>query len=394
MSDVYCRTCDDSDQNDDDDRIANDINSPACLTRVTGKRHGRKNGDGKIRNILSIESELELPGITAKKSSPSLQKNASVCVPSPHKINKLQKDQISNTLRITADCGDGNNGLIEISVDNNKTSCLMNNNKKNADEYEIADDAIQFNDDENDINNDAMARINVLNEDDKKHMIRVNGTEELPAEQQTSPESPSVRSPKYRYFDKTHLLNEIECIKEEAKICLIDNSDSDRRKNCEINPSIPNSKRSIDVSYNEQQQRPHNDNNPLLNDKLAKKKPPLERSTSVTSVKNKSNYINCTDDHPLMETKTDNSHGKIDEFDYLNGNTAAAPILKHFNRLYATLPRVKKSVIQQVMATGKPLFRKLPPTRITPDGTTIYYWCDLSKQAIKGYYYIFFIEPN
>lgn len=390
MSDVYCRTCDDTGINDnnDDDQIANDINSPACLTRVTGKKNGRRNGDGKVRNILSIESELELPGITAKKSTThNSQTNATVTVPSPHKINKSKVDKLSNTMRITDDCGGGgNNGLIEISIDNNRTS-LINNNKKNADEYELADDAVRFNDDETDINNDAVARINVLNDDDKKHMIRVNGTEELPAEQQTSPESPSVRSPKYRYFDKTHLLNEIECIKEETKTCLIDINDRDKQTNCQTNPSMPNSKRSKDVSYNDQQQQQQNENIPMINEKLIKSKVPLERSTSVTCVKGKSNYINCTDDHPLMDAKTDNSHPKIDDFDYLNGNTAAAPILKHFKRLYSTLPRVKKSVLQQVMGTGKPSIKKLPPTRITPDGTTIYYWCDLSKQAIKGYYY-------
>lgn len=392
MSEVYCRTCDDSGINDnnDDDRIANDINSPACLTRVTGKKNGRRNGDGKVRNILSIESELELPGITAKKSTTrNGQTNATITVPSPHKTSKSKIDKLSNTMRITDDGGGGNNGLIEISIDNNRTS-LINNNKKNADEYELADDAVRFNDDETDINNDAVARINVLNEDDKKHMIRVNGTEELPAEQQTSPESPSVRSPKYRYFDKTHLLNEIECIKEETKTCLIDNSDRDKQINCETNPSMPISKRSNDVSNNDQQQqrqRQQQQNENIPNEKFINSKVPLERSASVTCVKGKSNYINCTDDHPLMDAKTDNSHRKIDDFDYLNGNTAAAPILKHFNRLYSTLPRVKKSILQQVMGTGKPVIKKLPPTRITPDGTTIYYWCDLSKQAIKGYYY-------
>jgi len=57
------------------------------------------------------------------------------------------------------------------------------------------------------------------------------------------------------------------------------------------------------------------------------------------------------------------------EADVANGNQPAASS--------ATLPRTaKQSYYNKVL--------HLVPKRRTPDGTNIYYWCDLPKKALKG----------
>lgn len=88
----------------------------------------------------------------------------------------------------------------------------------------------------------------------------------------------------------------------------------------------------------------------------------------------------CTDSHPLLGDRTNaNDKSRLKSFDDFNGNNS-----KLAKRVYSTLPRAKKSSIAQQMVLPIKRSLKSVPTRTTPDGTTIYYWCDLSKQTIKG----------
>lgn len=379
MSEVYCRVCDDeiaeNGQNVDND-------SPACLARVT------TGNNVKPRNLLSIESELEMPEM---RDSPLRSAPMSPYKAKPHidrtKTIKLNGCDGSTTTKTTS-----TTTTITTTASSNPLN-PSNNNGKPIEEYELADDATGF---DGDIS-DSVARMNVLNEDDEKRMIRVHGQEELPAEQ-TSPDAPTGHSPKYRYFDKSHLMNEIAQIKEETQTYLAENNLTESAQQSHINTGQQNGQHNncrSDVSSTDrnqsvsQQYEIHSKDNTNIKNAIG-----LERSTSVSSVKSKLNYVNCTNDHPLMETETKNMCAKINDFDYLNGNTAAdMPLIKRLNRFYATLPRMKKPILQQIYNTAGRGIKKVP-TRVTPDGTTIYYWCDLSKQAVKGYYQCFKKQKN
>lgn len=360
MSDAYCRTCDSNIESTGNNAEDNDINSPACLTRVTGKRGGNGlNGVVNARHLLSVESELEVPDDALAPNAPA----------SPFRATATAKPKTKPdrpTLSTYA-----SNTMPECQNDTNTN----NNGGQQGEEYELANDATN-----GDLSDDVV-RINVMNEADEKRMVRVHGREELPAEQQTSPESPSMRSPKYKYFDKTHLMNEIACIKEETK-CM-DNESAEQQQQIIFHPSNRNPIRPSETNSNEQaiDLTSTEDSDELAN-KIA-----LDKNGCLNEIRNnKSNYVNCTDDHPLMAAKdhsTDDVHpSKTDDADIVNGN--AVPALKRHLKRYATLPRIKKTTIQQMVCMNNAM--KQVPTRITPDGTTIYYWCDLSKDALKGYY--------
>lgn len=64
------------------------------------------------------------------------------------------------------------------------------------------------------------------------------------------------------------------------------------------------------------------------------------------------------------------------EDDRLEGDEARGGAASAGARAYVTLPRRRAGV-------AAALFRgaRLPPARTTPDGTDIYYWCDLPKHA-------------
>lgn len=107
---------------------------------------------------------------------------------------------------------------------------------------------------------------------------------------------------------------------------------------------------------------------------------------TIASSKQISSKVVCTDDHPLIPRDEDVSGD-------CNGNRSASvdllasdkkSILKRMHRKYSTLPKAKKTTIFQ--DSTHPLNRSpySIPTKNTPDGTTIYYMCDLSKNVIKG----------
>lgn len=381
MSEVYCRTCDDDENGADGPDMRDNFDSPACLVHVTGNGPGGGLGaKPKNRNLLSIESELELPNGKGK--------SLLIAPTSPIKVI-TSRDKSYKSLKV------GESPKKEVPTES-QTNQANNNKKPTPEEYELADDATGF---DGELSDDHVARINVLNEADEKRLIRVHGKEELPAEQQTSPDSPSLRSPKYRYFDKNDLLNEIAHLKEES--ILIDNID--KQPNI---PSNSNPGQSVDVSNDDDPAAASlhtiRDNTPATKEtksvnstSRSKNSIGLEKSTSASNIKAKASYVNCTNDHPLMDdTKCEDNQIDDVNVDYLNGNATDSvtkqPLLKRLNRLYSTLPRVKKTVLQHMMGGGRPM--KKVPTRITPDGTTIYYWCDLSKQAVKGYYISLLIQ--
>lgn len=53
---------------------------------------------------------------------------------------------------------------------------------------------------------------------------------------------------------------------------------------------------------------------------------------------------------------------------------------------YCTLPKSMKKL------GGKGQQHKGPPKKVTPDGTSIYYWCDLNKKHLNGKVFTFFTQ--
>lgn len=70
--------------------------------------------------------------------------------------------------------------------------------------------------------------------------------------------------------------------------------------------------------------------------------------------------------------------GEVLKSKKLDGNYNKVGIRKVYS--YCTLPKVKKNITNEKMAP-RPMS---PPKRITPDGTHIYYWCDLYKKYQNG----------
>lgn len=109
---------------------------------------------------------------------------------------------------------------------------------------------------------------------------------------------------------------------------------------------------------------------------------------------------NCDDDHPLAITQIDYSDEPINEVgtnttnnsNALNANDsngtlsnapAKASVFERMHRMCGTLPKPQK-MVASLNRVGHSI-----PTRTTPDGTTIYYFCNLSKRALKGAHCVF-----
>lgn len=253
MSAVYCRACD----------YDVDFDSPACLANITPKRSKPKH-----RNLFNIESELEIPNV----KEPKKERNLSV-----------KEKKTENRKNVKENCVNG-----------------KNNNKK-VEEYELAQLATAF-DDDDDPSID-MVKMGILNEFESQLMIRVQGKEELPATQTTNTETIGLNNVNLKYSS-------------------VDN--------CSAHAL---------------------DSNRLLNDAVIDNSN-TSNARKIKEMKNK--------------TTTDDYNGNDGRFD-------------RRNRAYSTLPKMKN---KQTVPNVRPL-RKVP-MRTTPDGTNIYYWCDVPKKTLKG----------
>lgn len=324
MSEVYCRACED----DDDDqyvRIPKEhLNSPAILTNITNRRGQRSKSatKPKVQNsVFTIQNELEIP----------------------------------NAINATTQ----NNYASDADV--------VENSKNVIEDYELGDDAMldDVNVDVKDTdsigmpNDEANTRKSLTNQIDTNEMIRCRGKEELPELLVAS--------------------NEKNAENETQPLC---HSPMNRHKSQNYNESLD------DITPSD------NETNELI-----------FKAKSLAS-KQMPNKIICTNDHPLIPkniacdvavNKVEN-HTKNTINNDCNGNESTAQtttipkkstlvermsILKGMQRMYSTLPRMKKvHTVQQDTAPNQPPYSI--PMRTTPDGTTIYYLCDLSKNVIKG----------
>lgn len=328
MSEVYCRLCDD------------DVDSPACLINVSDKARTKSDGcRPKHKTILTVESELEM---TPAKVLTSPQKSP----PKQDCATSKRSDACRQTFD-TKKC--------VTSKSKQVTECKMDNVPNvTGEEYELADDAIVCDDNASETNHEVRIVRNV----DHDEMIRVQGKEELPV----TPEE------------------QVQCNISDNNS---DSSNSSAEHLCESTPSKqPN--RSHPNEMNDA-----NDVTNLLNNDISNKID--ENSQAQYNGKLSALKVNCTDNHPLLvaQSSVDDMCGEsktkvnLNRRGDLNGNESIK-LLTQMHRIYSTLPRAKKASTLQKMIIQNDRLLKSVPTRITPDGTTIYYWCDLPKQTIKG----------
>lgn len=113
---------------------------------------------------------------------------------------------------------------------------------------------------------------------------------------------------------------------------------------------------------------------------------PVEQTTNLIKRNpSKKKVINRPFD---IETVVINDNKKKDDF---NGNLGTAE--KRLTRIYSTLPKRKRDKMHHSRWYAKPNSLRVP-RRTTPDGTNIYYWCDLPKKALKGglnFFFTFFL---
>lgn len=124
-----------------------------------------------------------------------------------------------------------------------------------------------------------------------------------------------------------------------------------------------------------------------------------DQPNSKTLSKRIPNKVLCANDHPLKSNETETSDNserpktKTGSRDW-NGNrslitstsTSASTfkndsMFKSMNRMYSTLPKMKKITTFENSANRPPFSI---PKKVTSDGTTLYYLCDLPKHLIKG----------
>lgn len=321
MSEVYCRTCD-----EDDHEVVhipkNRFDSPAILTNVVTKR--------KIQKTQTA--------ITATVIQP---KNV-------HSIFNVESElEMPNTTT-----------AIVANTDRKFHRENIENNKINSEDFELGDDAVVSSDELFDNSNLSAPKAISQNpiDDTKIETIRVyRGKEELP-----------VHS------------SEVKAKLTEHKLC----------------HSFNNRKTSLENSL---------DNIVQSNDKLDKCDDEDYSNTMNNSKKTSKlllpGKVICTHDHPLIlhdnkinanientepsQQTQSQSQCKIsvNNNDGSNSNQSMTmsrhSILKRMHRMYSTLPKIKKKDTTKCSPYSI-------PSRTTPDGTTIYYMCDLSKNLIKG----------
>lgn len=408
MSEVYCPTCDD---------FANE--TPACLNKMPDKKSKLK-----PKTILSVESELVVTKrgslkFTDKKPSTTIGRSSSltaadrrikkpeVFVNRKDKSKAKEKEKEDKAKETTKDNKDkakektGKTSLLskvspkklraQRTQSNSSSSTIeksskttlktkkenINNNpeskttktikkpeesKKDSNndscqEYEIADDAISLNGG-GDITqvSEGVAKMVILTETDS--MITVRGKEELPVVEQTpntTQSSPIPLSP-------------------------LSNSNSN---DSETKPhaTMYQFEKCVRVPVTA-------DSHPLQ---------PINTDSDNETFKNHNDNKSSSAGHTADELSSGSNHCRPASLNDCNGNcnnnsascstspmsppSAEGDDLQQSANFASTLPRTKRTAAMQAFYNRA---INLVPKRRTPDGTTIYYWCDLSKKTLKG----------
>lgn len=376
MSEIYCPTCEDPSNE-----------TPACLNKMPDKKLKPKH-----KTILSVESELVVgkgsnllnepkkrlsrstsltpPSGTDKNKRLSQKKPES---PKSDKLKTKEKISVRNAAKAVTSKMSPKRTKSDRKSEKNEnttkkkkdtTSKTVNSNNNDAvattldvkeQEYEIADDATSLNGSEL-TNNKSEAKIAILSEEDTMLRISVRGKEELPVVEEPTSTSP-MPSP-------TSPLLKIETTTTTTKNELISNCHPYRFEKC---VPVKSESHPLQLSVNENivANIDNNESQELL----------TEVFENTPMLGNDCNG-NCDDE-------TNNHHETCTQLSQTDeGGTTSDSNGEHVKlQRHSTLPRIKKSTAQKAFY-NKAL--NLVPKRRTPDGTNIYYWCDLSEKALKG----------
>ncbi|XP_054737639.1 uncharacterized protein LOC129244054 isoform X2 [Anastrepha obliqua] len=424
MSEVYCPTCDDS---------ANE--TPACLNNMPDKKSKPKH-----RTILSVESELivskrgslrltasgsgERKGVVRSASLSAADRKAKRTASPADKKEKDKDKNKAKTKEKDKDKSKATNLLAKVSpkrirsktstaaltkTKNNNTpkdtkdskspkESNSNNNRVEdqettslkAEEYEIADDATSLNGTSIEPTEAKMA---ILSESDTKLMINVRGREELPVvEQHTPPNTAELVT------TSTDDSNTVTCSMSNSKSNLY---------NFEKCVRVP-VKSECHPLQQQQQQTNQEAPNAVAAESYDNKRDNSASTTATTTTKTtritalqieaQSESVPVSDCNgnchmisppptssaqrspisppPAMSAASSVENGSVSDGGG-GGGAASGSENGHSN---ATLPRAKRNAAQHAFYHRA---MSLVPKRRTPDGTNIYYWCDLPRKSLK-----------
>ncbi|XP_073846382.1 uncharacterized protein isoform X2 [Musca autumnalis] len=416
MSQVYCPTCDDANE------------TPACLNKMPDKKF-----KAKPKTILSVESELVVTKrgslkFTERKPTVSNVTRSSSLTAADRKIKKPEittnnkkdktktkekekekestpkertKEKVSKTssllskvspkkLRANRSSTSSNTSANDKTKNSSppstqskkKQTSISNGNKgetskpsdtktdvtDSCQEYEIADDAISLNGgDISQVSDGGGGKIIILTETDS--LITVRGKEELPVVEEPSPLS---SSPKPTNLTGESESGEVKPYKFEKCVRVPVTADSHPLQTTNDDSADDNDKQAAVAAAEEQKQEEINvniidttslDNNSSNSSSTLHNESPSKRPSSLNDCNGNLNSASASCNTSPLSPPMLNSANIVD-----------------MGQMSATLPRTKRTAAMQAFYNRA---LTLVPKRRTPDGTNIYYWCDLSKKALQ-----------
>ncbi|XP_067628637.1 uncharacterized protein [Eurosta solidaginis] len=367
--------------------------------------------DRKIKRTPSPAKKIEKEKDKAKTKDKGKDKETDVKDKTKTKTTNLlakvsPKRIRSKTSTITTTKTKNNNETINTNENNSLPLKEHNSNNNSVDEqesisslkaeeYEIADDATSLNGATHD--EPSEAKIAILSESDTKLMINVRGREELPVVEQRSPPntaelngtSKSGSSSAGSSNLKNNPYNFEKCILVPVKSeChpLQPQQLSQESLNADNTVAAVNKQdNSISGAINSTTAKAETNEFSTINENE-----PLGGDNAILRSNDGSDYNgNC---HHTMSPPSSSSaprspispppavpaSGSIE-----NGSVSDAGVGGCFSEnshQNATLPRAKRNAAQNAFYQRA---MSLVPKRRTPDGTNIYYWCDLPRRALK-----------
>uniref|UniRef100_A0A0K8VMA3 Uncharacterized protein KIAA0930 n=2 Tax=Bactrocera latifrons TaxID=174628 RepID=A0A0K8VMA3_BACLA len=431
MSEVYCPTCDDS---------ANE--TPACLNKMPDKKFKPKH-----KTILSVESELivskrgslRLTGGASKPKtvvrsaslsaaerkpkrtlSPATDKRDKTKLKEKDKDKDKDKDKVKDKSKTTnllakvspkrnrskADTASTtkpkNNNASKDTKDNKTVKvCNSNNNSaveqeattQQAEEYEIADDATSLNGSAAEASEAKMA---ILSEQDTKLMINVRGREELPVvEQRSPPNTAELSAPSSAGSgQQTGPYNFDKCVRVPVK-----SECHPLQQQQQAKQSVSQELHGVAAAAETFDNKRDNSISPTSasattpSRTIKTTKLQLDTQSAVAAAAT-NDISDCNGNCHMLSSPPPSSSaqrsplspppsvsaasgsgetGSVSD----GGGAGSGGENGHSN---ATLPRAKRSAAQHAFHQRA---LSLVPKRRTPDGTNIYYWCDLPRKALK-----------
>uniref|UniRef100_A0A0A1XM51 Uncharacterized protein KIAA0930 homolog n=2 Tax=Zeugodacus cucurbitae TaxID=28588 RepID=A0A0A1XM51_ZEUCU len=424
MSEVYCPTCDDA---------ANE--TPACLNKMPDKKSKPKH-----KTILSVESELvvskrgslRLTGGAPKQKtvvrSASLsaadRKPKRTTSPAAEKKDKAKikdkekdKDKFNKTTNLLAKVSpkrirSKNGTATTTKTKNNNTpkdtkdtkpvkECNSNNNStvaqtttQQAEEYEIADDATSLNGSTAEASEAKMA---ILSEQDTKLMINVRGREELPVVEQRSPPNTAELNAPSSAASSVHSnpYSFEKCVRVPVKT---ESHPLQQQQPQSVSPELHGGAAAAETFDNKRDNSISPTVSATTNTSKAIKNTKLQLDTQSAAAAAAANDLSdCNGNCHMLSSPPPSSSsaqrspispppigsvasGGVENGSVSDGGGGGTGSSGENGHSHATLPRAKRSAAQHAFYQRA---ISLVPKRRTPDGTNIYYWCDLPRKALK-----------